>query len=286
MTDDAKKKALLFFFLALIATILIGAGLPRLKLQPGLPLPSFEGGEIIAPKTESVPLVHIQVSDLFKILLILLLASFLIYLIYRAVAGLSWKGLLSSMLPTIFITLVVFGILFLVISLLPKSQPVALPEVLPTPAPVVRAPLGPAPSILLWVAGIALAAVAVFLGLSLVRARADNSRASMLELEIENARQDLLSGLDFKEVILQCYQRMSVALQHEQQIEREAFMTTGEFERLLKEKGVPPEPVHQLTRLFDAVRYGHWQPNPSDEKNALQALEDILRYSREKRQAG
>ena len=286
LADDVRKKALLFLFLALIATILIGAGLPRLKLQPGMPLPSLGEGQVTAPATVEVPLVQVQVSQVLKILLGLILAGILIYLVYRGMAGTSWKDLLSGLLKSFAVALVVFVILFLAISLLPKSELVALPETPPpTPTPVTRVPLGPAPTSLLWIVGLFLAIAAVFLGLSLVRMKAANPRANQLELEVESARQALLSGLDFKDVILQCYQRMSLALQQEQQIERESFMTTGEFQRLLLDKGLPPDPVRRLTRLFEAVRYGHWQPNPDDEQNALQALEAILQYSHERRQA-
>jgi hypothetical protein len=43
-------------------------------------------------------------------------------------------------------------------------------------------------------------------------------------------------------------------------------MTTGEFENLLETAGLPHDPIHQLTQLFDAVRYGNWKPNPADEQ--------------------
>jgi hypothetical protein len=56
-------------------------------------------------------------------------------------------------------------------------------------------------------------------------------------------------------------------------------MTTGEFEILLETAGIPHEPIHQLTLLFDAVRYGHWQPNAVDEQKAIQCLEAIMLHS-------
>jgi hypothetical protein len=70
-----------------------------------------------------------------------------------------------------------------------------------------------------------------------------------------------------------------------QLIELKYFMTTGEFENLLKAAGVPHEPIHQLTRLFDAVRYGNWQPNTADEQKAIQCLESIMLYCRQAREA-
>ncbi len=70
-------------------------------------------------------------------------------------------------------------------------------------------------------------------------------------------------------------------LEKEQGIERKDFMTTGEFEVLLETAGAPHDPVHQLTQLFEAVRYGNWQPNPMDDQKAIQALEAIMLFSQE-----
>ena len=101
------------------------------------------------------------------------------------------------------------------------------------------------------------------------------------ESEAAYARQALLDGQDLREVIIRCYVRMGRALQEEQQIERESFMTTGEFEVLLAARGVPPDPVRQLTRLFDAVRYGRREPAAGEEQRALQCLDAILAYCRQ-----
>ena len=100
-------------------------------------------------------------------------------------------------------------------------------------------------------------------------------------LEAEKAWRALQTGLDLKDVIIKCYRQMGLALKEEQGIEREDFMTTGEFQHLLATAGVPYGPVHQLTRLFDAVRYGNWQPNPTDKHEAIQSLEAIMVYSRQ-----
>ena len=78
---------------------------------------------------------------------------------------------------------------------------------------------------------------------------------------------------------------MSLALEEGKKLERKEFMTTREFEALLEEEGVPYEPVHQLTRLFEAVRYGNWQPNPTDEQKAINCLEALVLFSHETKKA-
>jgi hypothetical protein len=74
---------------------------------------------------------------------------------------------------------------------------------------------------------------------------------------------------------------MSMAVKQGRGIEREDFMTTGEFERVLGAAGIPREPLRQLTRLFDAARYGNWQSNAAEEQRAIQCLEAIVQSSRD-----
>lgn len=283
MAEEVKRKALVFLFSALVITALIGVGLPRLKFQPGMPLPSFENGQVVALPSEDGPPVAVSVNTFFLILVLILLAGFLLIQVYRLIKGVNWKKLLSESLPYIFYLLIVLGIFFLAINLLPKSRAPTYAEPVVIPKPTLTAPLGPVPPLLIWLVAIGLLGCAAILGIWMIVSRRQ-CVPNPWELELEKARLAILSGQDLKNVILVCYQRMSLALQQEQKIEREAFMTTGEFERLLAEKGVPQDPVHQLTQLFDAIRYGHWQPDASDEKRALGCLDAILEYSHQARQ--
>jgi hypothetical protein len=54
----------------------------------------------------------------------------------------------------------------------------------------------------------------------------------------------------------------------------------------LEAAGLPHDPIHQLTQLFEAVRYGNWQPHLLDEQKAINCLEDIMFYSRETKKTG
>ncbi|HEX2992497.1 MAG TPA: DUF4129 domain-containing protein, partial [Anaerolineales bacterium] len=128
--------------------------------------------------------------------------------------------------------------------------------------------------------GIALLVITGLVGMWIFTSSRQPRPIELVGLEAEKARQALKAGVSLKDVIIHCYREMSLALKQEQGIERKEFMTTGEFERLLKSAGIPHEPIHQLTRLFDAVRYGNWQPNAAEEQMAIQCLEAIMQYSR------
>ncbi len=290
VAEDDKRKALVFLGLALVMTLLIGSGLPRLKFEPGLPLPSVEGGAVVALSADATPAVQLPIPTLLLIVLLTIATVYLSILAYRIIRGANWKDLrvnweqwLSEFSRLVFYVLIVFGLVFLVLVFLPKSEGPRNVVPLPEPRPIVRSPLGPVPALLVWLVGVGLFLAVVLLGLQMLRAQR-SAAPELWELEAEQARQNLLAGGDLKDVILQCYLRMSQALQQERGIERGASVTVGEFERLLADKGLPREAVHQLTLLFQAVRYGHWQPSSSEEQKALGSLEAILKASRAARQ--
>lgn len=285
LPEEVKKRALLLILSALTVTILIGAALPRLQFQPGMPLPSLANGQVVLEPTEAAPPVGASLNKFFEILVLMIVVVFLIILVYRMIKGVDWKRLLSDLFSFLFTLFVLCGFLFVLLSLLPKSQGLTEAVPLPIPEPIVRAPLGPVPPLLIWLVGLGLFGAVILLGIWIVGSKR-RSELDGWELGAENARLALLAGGDLRDVILRCYQQMSRALRQEREIEREAYMTTGEFERLLTTKGIPYDPVHQLTQLFEAVRYGGWQPNSLDEQRALRSLDAILEYSRGSGQEG
>jgi hypothetical protein len=156
---------------------------------------------------------------------------------------------------------------------------------LPTPEPAARTPLGPVPPILLWIVAIIIIIVITVVGVWIYDAYSKKSDPiNLLGLEAEKARQALLTGENIKDVILRCYLQMGLALKAEQGIERKEFMTPREFENQLEALGMPYDPIHGLTQLFEGVRYGNWVPNPKDEQKALGCLEAIVDYAREMKQ--
>jgi hypothetical protein len=279
MTGHTKRKIFILLGLVTLSMMVIATGLSRLDLQPGIPIPKLEGDQIAAAQTGGNQFVSIPATRFVIILILLILGGIMLYATFQLLKGADRKMLMETIRVILIISAVSSGFIFLVM-LIPSSESSIPAEIIqPTPEPPVTAPLGAVPPILLWVVGFILLAMTVLVAIWVMSSRTPRPMA-MVGLEAEKAWQALKTGMDLKDVIIRCYQQMSLALEQEQGIERKDFMTTGEFEKMLTSSGIPSDPIHQLTRLFNAARYGNWQPSQVDEQKALQCLEEIVLYSR------
>jgi len=285
MTGSTKRKTLILLGLVMIITVMIAASLSQLQLRPGMPLPSVNNSQVvISPDVQEVP-VAFPISEVLKVLFALVLAVAMLYAMYRIIRSLGWVNV-RSYIQTIIVIILIAGSIIFLIMLLPKTQdPLAMELPAPTQMSPVTSPLGPVPALLLWLVGVALLVSSILLGIWIFVPSRQETTIDLLGLEAEKARQALMTGLDLKEVIIACYRQMSFAVEKEQGIERKDFMTTREFEDLLEAAGMPHTPIHQLTQLFEAVRYGNWQPNPMDEQKAIHCLQAIVLYSRDAKKA-
>ena len=90
--------------------------------------------------------------------------------------------------------------------------------------------------------------------------------------------EDLSSGRNSTDVILNCYFRMSDVIADTQKLQRKASMTPAEFALQLERAGLPPDPVKRLTQLFETVRYGGHRSNPREVNEAVSCLTTILHH--------
>jgi hypothetical protein len=98
---------------------------------------------------------------------------------------------------------------------------------------------------------------------------ADAARASL---------DDLASGHDWDDVIIQCYARMSQVVDARRGMHRANAMTPTEFATWLVRAGLPREPVQRLTHLFELVRYGARRSGQIEIDEATNCLRSILKY--------
>jgi hypothetical protein len=89
---------------------------------------------------------------------------------------------------------------------------------------------------------------------------------------------DLSSGRNSSDVIINCYLRMSDVVSSTRHLYRNAAMTPHEFALHLEQAGLPGDAVTRLTRLFEGVRYGDRRSGPQDINEAVSCLKTILHY--------
>ena len=87
---------------------------------------------------------------------------------------------------------------------------------------------------------------------------------------------DIASGRDLGDVIIQSYARMSEVVSAKRGLQRPVAATPREFAERLEVAGLPADAVNRLTRLFESVRYGTRKSAPSDINEAVACLASIL----------
>ncbi len=106
-----------------------------------------------------------------------------------------------------------------------------------------------------------------------------------VEKEARAALDAIETGGDLREAIIRCYVQMIEALKEYRGIYRDRDMTAHEFELFLSKRGLPREPVHQLTQLFEQVRYGAQTPGRREENQAISSLSAIISACQKTRSA-
>lgn len=89
---------------------------------------------------------------------------------------------------------------------------------------------------------------------------------------------DLSSGRDSTDAIMNCYYRMSDVVAENRKLERGSAMTPAEFAIQLERAGLPGDAVRRLTRLFEDVRYGGRRTGAGEANEAIACLATILHY--------
>jgi hypothetical protein len=283
---QGRYPALLFSLFALLALLLLAGELKNVTFHPGQMVGRSESRTIqvavartIAQFTE-VPLWKQIVFWLVVFLIVLLVSALL-------------SPELRKRLILNFIRLAAFVIIFLYIikhypglfeGLFNFAQAGVDPSA-GTPAnnlpPVFQPPQISSFLSYLITFGVILLAILGLIGFYLWWSRRQAWLKSHRSLEeIANAARvsldDLASGRDWDDVIIQCYARMSHVVDARRGIHRANAMTPAEFATWLVRAGLPREPVQRLTYLFETVRYGARRSGQVEIEEATNCLRSIL----------
>jgi hypothetical protein len=270
--------------MAILTTILLSAALPRLELHPGS---LFEATTIAELKALLAQFRFYRGTFLvfFAMLLILVFAWYL-YAGRKAPSPPPTPRKKKSSLITL-LQIIFWAIAILIIrrQLVEGQLQLNLSNLLDSPSmpeAVQPTPINPnVPDWFAFIFGLALFLVIMALAWRAWQRRKRPARGTLELLydEAFNARQALQAGENLRNVILRCYYEMGQAVDRQRGVRRKEDMTPREFERRLLEIGLPAGPVAQLTRLFEAVRYGAKQPGEQAERQAVECLEAIVQAS-------
>jgi hypothetical protein len=92
----------------------------------------------------------------------------------------------------------------------------------------------------------------------------------------QSSLNDIASGQEWRDVIIQSYVRMSEAVSARRGLQRARATTPREFADRLEQAGLPARAVERLTRLFEFARYGPRASSQSDVNEAVSCLNSIL----------
>ncbi|MFN2291062.1 MAG: DUF4129 domain-containing protein [Anaerolineae bacterium] len=281
--ERSRRWVLVVSALAIAAILLLAAGLSSVELLPGRPLP--RGGE--QGQGGALPFASLPVGVIafliraFGFVMLVLLPLALIYVLVSPDARrrvLYRLGLLTWLIA-LFLLLRANSDFLRSLQVQPTNP--ALPSDVELPALEFSA--SPSP-ILIWISTAALAlllAAAVVTSLWVLwRRRRKPDAVEKLADEARGALHALSTGADVEDTIMRCYFDMARILERERGIARTEAMTPREFEGRLKELGLPAGHVEQLTRLFEAARYGQWIAGEQEKRQAIASLTAIAESSR------
>lgn len=280
-------KTLILAGVALIALLGLAATLNSLVLDPGTKLPLSDLAPTVSDGGGESDIGNFLLAA-FRVVMILAWVFVPVYVIILLINKDERKRFLRNLL--------IYGPIFILLYLLSTSRMTAglVQEIVPQDFTAGEIEIGeseplaplpeyepPAP----WVTtaataaiAAALAAAAAGIGFMLYQRSRSNAAEPLrkIEREAQEALDALEAGGNLSEVILRCYMQMVAALRDLRGIHRDTYMTPHEFEQYLAGRGLPAQAVHQLTALFEQVRYGGVQPGRQEERQAVSSLSAII----------
>lgn len=285
MKFQQRKLVLIYFSIAFVGMIFLVASLGTLELEPGLPFP---GSNSTNPSLTNSAVESSNTIEQFGINLVIL----------RILIGISFLLLSIMIIYSLVIKpnkrkfgFIILGLIVLLIffNVLQLFHPeISIPYDLPNEEGI-RLPtldyefqsIGQPPSELFWLVGISLLIGLLSLGaFLLLRTKPKPWNNDALVEEINSALQAIQEGQDLRNIVINCYMQLNQIIKEELEIEREKSITAREFANYLLNKGIPIYPIHQMTTIFEKVRYGNKPTTSNDEKIVISSLVEIRSASK------
>ncbi len=275
---------------AVALLLLLARALPLILFRAGLPVEVAQEGSLeVAPPPGLDP----RWLDAF---LLLLWGSFfisvLILLFSRDGRRYLGRSLAGAGLQLAYVALLALVLVFAATrpqaeeSAEDAGEPVEAAEILLEDVPLEAAAeeevvaIEPSPWLTRPLAALFLAGVGIGLYVWQKRRQAQRARRPLPLDELSRraglAIDELRRGLKLDDVILRCYQEMVETAATQRGARRPKGATPREFEPTLLRAGLPALAVQRLTRLFEQVRYGGYQPGPQDQQVAIACLTEIV----------
>jgi len=276
-----RRTVAILLLVSLAAAIVLSSSLANLRLGPGDPFP---GASSQSSQTETgVVARRLPAGETLPVFRGILAVSLLVLgalLVTRLASITSLKHLFGLLVAMAAITL-------LLISLprLSAGGAIELPREAAAPrvpsTDYETSPLGTPPPSFVWTAGLLVLAGAAFALIVSVRPRPGPVKVSDgLVAEANRALEEIEAGANATSVIVRCYLQMTSLIQKARGLSRDRGMTVREFEKDLKDLGLPHEPLLRLRSLFEAVRYGDRQMSAGEEQAAVDCLSEMVSFLR------
>jgi len=278
MKPLSRRQALILLSISLFGMLLFSMALPNLKLLAGRPIPGAQEIFEFEPETVSPhPSTHSTIPQPILILGMAIFALVFLFLVIDLAKKVKIKVILLCLAGLAALELILFLLYQVGTPAGETAAPASVTLATPKPEHFTVQPLGnPPESFTRWIiAVVALLAVALLVWMFIMAVRPRLTRNNDLNRSTAAAIKALEDGQDLSDVILRCYKEMSDFLNNSRGIEREESLTPREFEVALLELGLPARPVHEITRLFELVRYGEKPLGEVDRENAIASLREI-----------
>ena len=295
MVDRQKLTFISAITLALVALIILAAGIPELKLLPGTIFyteDTKEQDNYTPPATFPIK-VDENTPSPSLVVLILILIPILISIILMIIFPKMRKQVLRNLIFIATWGLAIFMLYrrnvfdlipsekFTAVDITNERKIVELPFFTHAPLPDTNRDASTSVAFVVGFFIILFLLILVYLFYRRSKdIREDGEELDFIAIKAQNALNEINSGADLHNTILNCYIEMSEILANEKGIRRKFWMTPREFEQRLVSTGLPIQSVQTLTELFESVRYGGQTPDSVQETQAVESLEAIVEYAR------